>query len=292
MPKEKAKEPSLDLCKRFENGLKEKHGMTIEQLETQNWKNCGGNKGGYKKYYKMCFPKTKLPEPVDKCVCGTKIKELHYITPNNKSAMLTIGKCCKLHFLRKEVCGRTCEKCDKPHKNRKDNRCNSCRILWHKCADCDKEIKDYARCFNCNKSHKKEKLDKEIERKRKEREAKDKREENRKKRDSRNSCDNCGISIFNKNFTNCSPCHKIIKERNQPLIKEIKNDSEYLLEKQKIKDFEKSQIKYLEISDEKKDKNNIRDFFKKKNIYKSETTTCIPPEGRLNTETTLVTPTK
>ena len=133
-----------------------------------------------------------------------------------------------------------------------------------------KEIKDYARCFNCNKSHKKEKLDKEIEQKRKEREAKDKREENRKKRDSRNSCDNCGISIFNKNFTNCSPCHKIIKERNQPLIKEIKNDSEYLLEKQKIKDFEKSQIKYLEISDEKKDKNNIRDFFKKKNIYKSE----------------------
>ena len=181
MPKTKA--PSLNLCKRFENGLDEKYGMSKEDLITENWKNCGGNQSSYKKYYKMCFPKTKLPEPVDKCVCGTIITQLHYITPNNKSAILTIGKCCKAHFMRKEVCGRTCEKCREPHrntkdnlckkcrpkpgktcekcgeshKNRSDNRCNSCRLKWRKCKDCDKEIQDYLRCFNCNKSYQKEK---------------------------------------------------------------------------------------------------------------------------------------
>ena len=216
------KEPSAKLCKAFENGLLKKYGMCIEQLETEKWFYAGGNKSQrHINYYKLVFPKKQKPIPVDHCVCGQLIQEQCYIARGNKTAILTIGNCCIKKFLGNKS-GRTCEKCGDPHKNRKDNRCHTCRTLWHKCADCDKEIKDYARCFNCNKSHKKEKLNKEIERKRKEREAKDK----------------------------------------EILVK--KNDSEYLLEKQKIKDFEKSQIKYFEISGEKKDKNNIHDFFKKR----------------------------
>lgn len=180
MPKTKA--PSLNLCKRFENGLDEKYGMTIEDLVTEDWSYVGGNKPHRLKYWKDNFPKTALPELVTECVCGNNIIENCYIARGDGKALLIIGSCCNEHFLgnksrktckkcrephrntKDNLCkkcrpkpGKTCEKCGESHKNRSDNRCNSCRLKWRKCKDCDKEIQDYLRCFNCNKSYQKEK---------------------------------------------------------------------------------------------------------------------------------------
>mgnify|MGYP003630201387 CR=1 FL=1 len=188
MPKTKA--PSLNLCKRFENGLDEKYGMSKEDLITEKYKYKGGDNSfgtknkpsSHNNYWKLNYGKTRLPEHVDKCVCGNNITENCYIVRGDGKALLILGNCCIKHFLGDKG-GRTCDKCDKPHKNskdnlckkcrpkpgktcekcgeshknRSDNRCNSCRLKWRKCKDCDKEIQDYLRCFNCNKSYQKEK---------------------------------------------------------------------------------------------------------------------------------------
>lgn len=117
--------PTLELTERFIEGL-EKHNLTLEEIQSGDWKYCGGNgEQRHKNYFKLIFENDDYPDPDDHCICGHYIVENCYIYKHNIDDILILGNCCIKKFVPKS--GRTCSICDKPHKNRKDNLCNNCR---------------------------------------------------------------------------------------------------------------------------------------------------------------------
>jgi hypothetical protein len=140
---------SLKLTDRFIKGLK-KYDLTVDEIQNNNWKYCGGNIGRHYNYFKICCKDDELPMKTNDCICGHHIIENCYITDGK--IKLVLGNCCIKKFIPKS--GRTCAKCDKPHKNRTVDRCNDCRIGI--CDECDKNCdKTYKKCYSCNFKKKK-----------------------------------------------------------------------------------------------------------------------------------------
>jgi hypothetical protein len=133
------------ISKQFISGLKS---YNLTQEEIKNWKYCGGNSGSDLNYFKLKYPDEKIPEYVDKCVCGHNIVQNCYITDGNE--FLTLGNCCVKRFISKENQGRTCERCGEPHRNRKDDKCDDCRML--KCRNCPlySEPEKFGLCSACS----------------------------------------------------------------------------------------------------------------------------------------------
>jgi hypothetical protein len=140
---------SNKLSKKFIEGL-EKYNLTYEEIIKNNWKYCGGDTGRHYNYFKLCFPKKKLPTTIFECVCGHKISENCFITNEDNNKFLTLGNCCIKKFIPNST--RTCGNCGIAHKNRKVNRCSDCRYIGI-CRCCDAEIKpSYKICFKCYKN--------------------------------------------------------------------------------------------------------------------------------------------
>ena len=136
-----------ELTEKFIKGL-EKYNLTREDIDKQNFKYCGGNKGSHLNYFESFFKKRLKwsPANTDHCICGHRISENCYIINNSEEILLILGNCCIKKFVPKST--RTCEKCECPHKNRVVNRCNKCRIGI--CDKCNKKCKrKYKLCWNC-----------------------------------------------------------------------------------------------------------------------------------------------
>ena len=134
---------SMELTKRFTEGILEKHGITAEEVKNE-WKYCGGNAGCHLNYFNL-HTGLKHPRFVSHCVCNQAIELQCYIQKNGR--LITLGSCCIKRFCIKK--GRRCEKCDEPHGNRVVNRCNDCR--FGVCDDCGDECNSsYSRCGLCN----------------------------------------------------------------------------------------------------------------------------------------------
>jgi len=140
---------NVELSIRFINGLKN---YDIELNEIQNnFKYCGGNRGSHLNYFKLSCPTDDMPELIDECICGQKIKENCFITDGDR--LVVLGNCCIKRFCNKS--NRSCEVCNETHKNTKQNRCNNCKIIEKKttkkiCIKCG--VKHLNRVVNkCNK---------------------------------------------------------------------------------------------------------------------------------------------
>ena len=178
---------SLKVYRKFVEGLKKKHGLTIEEV-SENWRYCGGNgKQSHKKYWQMFNGKTTPFPPRERhCVCNHEIVETCYIT-DGKGWVLVVGNCCIKHFI--ENSGRTCEICGATHRSRNVNRCKECRLgrcdrcgddcasKSTKCYYCKKGLK--RECETCGKLH----LNKIV-----------------------NRCDTCRVGVCDECGRKCRPC--------------------------------------------------------------------------------------
>ena len=114
----------MDISKRFENGLKKKYNLNIEDLN--NFYYIGGEIGIHNKYYKLFTNNSPLLTHTDKCICGHKIKNNCYIS--NGNIILIIGESCINKFLPNKK-KRICSECLCPHRNRlSTNKCNICKL--------------------------------------------------------------------------------------------------------------------------------------------------------------------
>jgi len=114
----------MDISKRFENGLKKKYNLNIEDLE--NFYYIGGENKQHNKYYKLFTNNKPLPTHSNYCICGHKIKNNCYIT--NGDIILIIGESCINRFLSNKK-KRICSECFAPHRNRlSTNKCNICKM--------------------------------------------------------------------------------------------------------------------------------------------------------------------
>ena len=114
----------MDISKRFENGLKKKYNLNIEDLN--NFYYIGGEIGIHNKYYKLFTNNAPLLTHTDKCICGHKIKNNCYIS--NGDIILIIGESCINKFLPNKK-KRICSECLCPHRNRlSTNKCNICKL--------------------------------------------------------------------------------------------------------------------------------------------------------------------
>jgi hypothetical protein len=128
-------------------GLK-KHSLTVEKVQEEGWKYCGGSSRQKMRYFRKLFPEKPIPKQTSTCVCGHPIKENCYIT-NNKS-IITVGNCCVFGFIPEPEgkSKKTCSECFSPHTNRNVDRCNDCRA--GKCDKCDYPCPEkYTICFAC-----------------------------------------------------------------------------------------------------------------------------------------------
>lgn len=133
----------IKLTNRFIEGLKN-YNLTLEEIQSGNWKYCGGDKGSHLNYFKISCPNENFPEKQAKCICGHDIEENCYIT--NETRKLVLGNCCIKRFVPKS--SRTCADCGEPHQNKIVNRCNKCRIGI--CDKCNKKCNPkYRKCYNC-----------------------------------------------------------------------------------------------------------------------------------------------
>ena len=132
------------LTKRFIQGLKN-YDLTLEEIQSSNWRYCGGTNGAHLNYFKLMFKNKKplLPHE-DKCVCGHPIRENCFITDGTR--FIVLGTCCIKKFVRYN--SRTCEECGEPHRNRIVNLCNDCRK--NVCEKCGEECDyPYRYCASC-----------------------------------------------------------------------------------------------------------------------------------------------
>ena len=109
---------------RFIEGLV-KHDLTLEEIQSGDWRYCGGDKGHRRKYFHLSQPGREHPEREVECACGHEIKENCYIT--NGDRVIVLGNVCVKRFLPENLAGRNCSVCGCRHKNRKVNKCNDCR---------------------------------------------------------------------------------------------------------------------------------------------------------------------
>ena len=121
--------PTEKKTRLFIEGLK-KYDLTIEQINAQGWKYCGGTYDAHLNYYNLMFKdetgkRPTLPEFKTHCICGHKIRRNCFICSADKSRLLVLGSCCIKKFIPKS--GRSCEKCGESHINRKKNLCDTCQ---------------------------------------------------------------------------------------------------------------------------------------------------------------------
>jgi len=107
----------------------EDKGLTYDEVKT-TYKYSGGrgsenidplhecqSETRHSRYFNLCLPNAKRPEPVDTCLCKHEIVENCYITKNfDINTILILGNCCIKKFI--DASSRTCEICDISHKNR------------------------------------------------------------------------------------------------------------------------------------------------------------------------------
>jgi hypothetical protein len=116
----------MDLSTKFLNGLKEKYNMEFDDIK--DWIYCGGSYNQHYNYFKVCYPKTDLPEYNELCICNTKIVHNCYIRPSIDApveTILIVGSCCIEKFLPNGFT-RFCERCSEVHKRTKYNICFDC----------------------------------------------------------------------------------------------------------------------------------------------------------------------
>jgi hypothetical protein len=144
----------MDLTERFVNGLKKNYDLTLEDIESEGWKYCGGDRNTSQyahldKFFKW-GKRNHTPRHVDKCVCGHEIKVNCYIT--NDKELIIIGSCCIKRFIPGGL-KKLCLHCKEPHRNRSTELCNDCKDTLGICRDCGRSCDGYVRCYNCNKKN-------------------------------------------------------------------------------------------------------------------------------------------
>ena len=131
------------LKKKFLDGLAT-YGVSLEDIQSNKWRYCGGDKGSHYNYFQIACAGQELPEHEDDCVCTHPIMENCYITDGKE--FIVVGNCCIKRFISHS--SRTCSVCDKPHKHRVVNRCNDCRKGM--CDKCDRMCSpQYKTCYKC-----------------------------------------------------------------------------------------------------------------------------------------------
>lgn len=144
---------TTNLHKKFLKGLREKYGLTANDLVEQEYKYAGGtadaNNPQHFRYWEMILqqrPNLKKPLYQHKCICDHEIMNNCYII-NKYDNILVLGNCCIKKFIEKSM--RTCGWCGEEHRNRKYNLCNKCKVMA--CKNCgDKKEESYYRyCRKC-----------------------------------------------------------------------------------------------------------------------------------------------
>ena len=104
-----------------------KYNVTLEDIQSGNWRYCGGDKGHRLKYFHLSQPGREPPKHEFKCACEHDIEENCYIT--NGETYIVLGNVCINRFLPYNLAGRNCSNpdCRERHKNRKVDLCNACR---------------------------------------------------------------------------------------------------------------------------------------------------------------------
>ena len=111
---------------RFIEGLVQ-HDLTLEEIQSGDWRYCGGETGHRQKDFHLSQPGREPPNHEDECVCGHLIRENCYIT--NGDRVIVLGNVCVKRFLPPEKSGRNCSDCGCRHNNLKVDLCNVCRKL-------------------------------------------------------------------------------------------------------------------------------------------------------------------
>ena len=111
---------------RFIKGLV-KYDLTLEEIQSGDWRYCGGNREHRRKYFHLSQPGREHPEHEVECACGHDIQENCYITNGDK--FIVLGNVCINRFLPHNLAGRNCSNpdCRRRHKNLKVDKCNICR---------------------------------------------------------------------------------------------------------------------------------------------------------------------
>lgn len=93
------------------------------------WSFVGGDCAFRRMKFKTLYPDKQIPEHVDECICGHKIKENCYIRNTITDNLIIIGDSCLQLFINNNGTTKTtnCISCGKKHNNRSDSWCNICR---------------------------------------------------------------------------------------------------------------------------------------------------------------------
>lgn len=110
------------LSKRFNKGLTS-HEITAEELHNDYYY-MGGDFSCHLNYCQK--NNIELPDkPINRCICGHKLRNNIYITNGDK--ILSLGSACYAKFTKKGKEIKRCKDCGVQHRNRKDNLCIRCR---------------------------------------------------------------------------------------------------------------------------------------------------------------------
>ena len=93
---------SKSVEERFIEGLLQ-YDLTLEEIQSGDWKYCGGDRGHRREYFHLSQPGREHPEHRVECACRHPIQENCYITNGNK--VIVLGNVCIKRFFTRELGG-------------------------------------------------------------------------------------------------------------------------------------------------------------------------------------------